>query len=462
MADRLGKTVLNWGGGWATDFGPSFPSAPQGNALTIPFLLKADNVFYELDGAPHKIGGAALLNPIAVKEFGNAVSFEGIFDYWKQGTTGTESQKRVAVVGTQYMKEDLDGTWDPIATGKESSKQPSFEVFNDHVIIATSSTVDVPVTWNQTTLANLGGSPPNFSFMVRHKNRIWAAGVAANPSRLYYSAAENDGDWTSAGNAGSMNIDPDDGDRIVGIASHKGELLVFKGPNRLSIHRITGSSPSDFSIVPFVTGVGGINHSSIFRVNDDLVYASPRGIHSLAATAAFGNYIEAFLSHPILSYYQDSLNHSVLSQVWGVNYQARGQAIWTFAASGGTTKNTYLVFDYRFQPGRWARWTNYVNANCLAIIQTSNRKHGLFAGTTTGFVEQLDQTVRSINSTIAYTAEVQTPFLNFGSSAVMKNAESVFVSLLPKGDYSMTFGYTRDTNAEDTISMSQGGGATLT
>ena len=162
-----------------------------------------------------------------------------------------------------------------------------------------------------------------------------------------------------------------------------------------------------------------------------------------------------------MSYYQDSLNPSVLSTCWGVNYQARGQAIWTFAPSGSTTKSQYLVFDYRFQPGRWARWISYQSGNCLAIMQTSGRKHGLYVGSTDGYVRQLDIADRVVDTSTAYTMTVETPFLNFGSSATLKNAEAGFLSLQPKGDYDANFQYIRDSNAADEVTIDQAGNSNV-
>jgi hypothetical protein len=209
-----------------------------------------------------------------------------------------------------------------------------------------------------------------------------------------------------------------------------------------------------------VTGLGSLNHNGIFRVNDDLVFPSPRGLHSLAATAAYGNYIEAFLSRPLLSYYQDSLSHQTggLDANWGVNYQGRGLAIWTVPSSG-TTKDTYLVYDYRFQPGRWSRWTGYSNAHCLAIVQDTNRRHKLFAGATDGWVRKLDQVSRSIDGTGAYNVDVRLPFLNLGTSSILKTAEDLFVSLVPKGSYDAGVAYIRDSNPEQTVApaVSQAG-----
>jgi len=468
MSDRLSKVIITIGGGWATDFGPVYTGAPQGNALNVPFLLRSDNVFYELDGAPHKVGGSTLYGP-RLDESGSAVSVQGLYDFWLQGTAGSETQNYIANAGTQLLRStSLSGTWSAIKTGLETAKEPCFETFTAKMIWASTSNVDVPQQWDGSagSTSDLGAGAPNFAFMVKHKNLLWAAGVAANPSRLYFSDTLDPTTW-SGGGSGSIDIDPDDGDRITSITSHKNELIVTKGPNRLSVHRITGSAASGsdaFARVPFVTGVGAVNHNGVFRINDDLVFPSPRGLHSLAATAAFGDYVEAFLARPILSYYQDSLNHTVLNQCWGVNYQAKGQAVWSFAPAGTTTKSVYLVYDYRFQPGRWASWgvnTNYVNANCLAVMQILGRRHKLFAGTSGGYVHQLDVSDRSIAGGTAYTGDVQTPFLNFGSSAIKKGAHAGFWSLRPKGNYNFSFEYTRDTSAAQTQTISQGGGNTL-
>ena len=465
--DARQKVIINIAGGWATDYGPSYTGSPNGNALSLPFLLNADNVTYELDGGPHKVGGATRMNTTQVTEAAAAQTVWGMYDFWKQGTAGAESQKIVANIGTKLLSSSL-GDFTSIKTGLESGKEPAFEVFTDLLIWTSTSLVDVPQKWNQVTAttSDLGGTPPKFSFHVKHRNRLWASGNAAVPSRLYYSENLDPETW-SGGASGSIDIDPSDGDRIVGLASHKNELFIFKGPNKLSIHRITGSSPTGsdaFARTTFVNGVGGVNHNSIFRINDDLVFADTRGLHSLAATAAYGNYVEAFLSRPILSYYQDSLNHSVLNTSWGVNYQAKGLAVWLFAKSGGTAKNVYLVYDYRFQPGRWMSWSKdstYYAGNCLSIMSDATRRHRMYAGGTDGYVNQLDVAARAVNTTGAYTADVLFPFLNFGSSAHLKTVGDIWASFLPKGASTFTLGFTRDTATEQSVSISQSGGDTL-
>ena len=90
MPDRAQKAILAFAGGWSVDFGPSFTAAPQNGVLPIPFLLSADNLLYELDGGPHKVGGSTRLNGTAISDGTNTV--HGFFDAWYQGTAGTETQ----------------------------------------------------------------------------------------------------------------------------------------------------------------------------------------------------------------------------------------------------------------------------------------------------------------------------------------------------------------------------------
>lgn len=464
MATRAARARIELAGGWATDFGPVFSGAPQGHALVLPWLQTAENVVFDRSGWPRTVGGTTRVNAAAVTEGASvAQTFEGIFDYWKQGTAGSETQDRVAVVGTKYMKEDVDGTWDQIVASKETGKQPAFTVFKDDLIISTTSTTDVPYVWDQSSGANLGGSPPNFAFSVEHKNRVFAAGVAANMSRLYYCEHLDHEDWTGAG-AGSIDVAPDDGDRIVGLVSHKNQLWIFKGPHRLSIYTLTGSAPTGddpFTLKPFITkGVGGVNHNAIVPVGgpagEDVVFLSPLGVHSLQATAAFGDMKEGFLSAPIQTHYTDSLNPTALPTAWGVNYTRRQAVVWTVAPRGTTVKRAYLVLHYGFQPMRWARWASYQAANCLAILETS-RQHRLFAGTTTGFVEHLDVHDRTLASESGYRARVDTPYLTFGSAVDLKGLAQGVVGFIPKSS-NLIVGTTCDAAAETTQTIDQTGG----
>lgn len=450
-------------GGWATDFGPTSDVLAQEltpgiGRVDIPFLIDAENVVYEFDGGPHKMPGTTKLNS-TVLESGSEI--RGIFDYWKSGSSGSSVQKRLVYVNDSIYKDDADGSFSSLKSGLQHTKNANFSLFEDVVVIATDSTTDVPMSWDQSTFQNLAGSPPNFSFSAPHKNRLWAAGDASQPSRLYYSVLLDPEDWVGSG-SGSIDIDPNDGDRITAIVSHKNELWVFKGPYRGSIHRIQGSSPTGsdaFARVPFIQGIGAVSPNAVFRFGDDIGFIAFDGsVHSLSATASYGDYNEVSLSRPINGWLRDHVNFSVLKGSWAATLNSSGYVVFTIPIDGSTTNNAILMMDFRFQPPRWAKWTA-LSAGCVApvIDSASSNQQILMVGGNDGYVRKLGQPTRSIDGNAAISYTVTTPFLNYSDPIVKKTIAGGSIGFAPKNNGSVTFGWQRDTNAQQTQSVNQGG-----
>ncbi|MEQ1844155.1 MAG: hypothetical protein ABL983_01090 [Nitrospira sp.] len=300
-------------GGWATDYGRTFYGSPEGGSFEIPWCNTCENVRFNPDGSFGKYPGLDSFLDAPIKAPGGANGFtessyiRQLYSYVRMGSTLTGTREEMVVIGS-YLYTITSSILTQI--GDLSSSSPALHqmsTFNDLLIIGTGGS---PKSWDQTTFQLLAGAPPTFEFSTPHAGRHWAAGVSSDPYRLYYSAVGNPEDWVGAG-SGSIDIDPGDGDAIVGLLSWKRELWVFKGPNRLSIHRITGSSPSDFARVPFTYGVSAAGQQSIFPVGDDFAFWSPRGsCHSLTATDSYGDYTQAYLNFPILSWCRNSGNLS--------------------------------------------------------------------------------------------------------------------------------------------------------
>lgn len=452
-----------FGGGWATDFGPSANVGPnQMGDVLLPFLVDAVNVYFELDGGPHKIGGTSKLNAAAME---SGAAIRGLFDYWRQGTSASPTQKRVAYASTKILADAADGTFVAIKTGLEDEKVPCFTVFNDNLIMSSDSTVDVPMTYDQTTVTTLGGSPPNFSFSCVHKNRVWAAGDATLPSRLYYSAQLNAADWTSA-TSGHIDIDPSDGDRITAIASHKDDVWVFKGPYKGSIHRITGSSNTgadSFNRVTFINGIGAVSHNTLFKFRDDLGFMWSDGtVHSLAATAAYGDFNESALSRPIHRAIREHLNLTYLPRAWAATDVSRSQVCFAWPIDGSTVPNYIVMMDFSRQTVWWALWPA-LNARCVArvIDATQNSQPNVMVGGNDGYVRKTNVANRAIDGATAITAYVTTPATNYGSAITVKTISTASVGIAPKGSYTVQFGWTRDDNAQQLTTVNQGGGDVL-
>lgn len=455
MPSRRTSLPLPIEGGWAPALGPQ--------AAKVTHCVKAENVYWELDGGWRKIPGAARLNSSQLTESGSPITFMALFDYWKSGTGWNPTQVRMAYAGTQIWKEDLDGVWDSLKTGLESGKQASFTQMNDLAIWSSTSTTDVPQSWNQTdaTTSALAGSPPNFSFCVPHRGRLWAAGVASNPSRLYYCALDNGQDWTGAG-SGSIDIDINDGDEIMGIASHKQRLWVFKGPNRGSIHYITGSAPTGsdaFARVPFVRGVPSAAHQTIVAYQNDLAWLSTRGAHSLTATEQFGDMQDGFLSWPIAKdLFTTDLAPAGMAFSQGVNHARLGVNLWTVRQSGQANNNWVLAYDYRFTPGRWSLLNAYSAASLAIIVHNSQPR--LFSGGYDGYCLRHDETNRNIANS-AYTAKVRLPFLHYGQPDMMKQTAWLRVGMVPHGADALTVTWTNNNETSQSSTISQATGAVL-
>lgn len=463
MYQRTQVIRHGFGGGWATDLGPTVDVAPDGAGhVVIPFLLEAQDCVFELNGGPHEIGGASKVNSSAVASGADVM---GVYDYWRQGTLGSPSRRRIVHAGTTVLADTDDGAFSTtIGSGLEEGKIPSYCTFDDLLIYSSDSTVDVPRSWDQNTAQNLAGSPPNFAFCVAHKNRAWAAGVASNPSRLYYSANTDPEDWTGTG-SGSIDIDPNDGDVITGLASHKGELIVFKGPNKGSIHRITGSAPTGadaFARVNLSRGLGACWHNAIFTFGDDVGFVSQYGsVHSLAATAAFGDFFQAALSRPINGWIREHLNYNRIRNIWAVGHPLEGRVYITMSIDASTTNNVVLCMDYRDPRNiRWSQIRAYKAESLGLFVDTSGTRR-ILAGGNDGFVRRLNVVDRSIDGTTALSFRVKTPFMNYGNPMLMKTLAGVATGLSPKGDFSFTFGWTRDGNAQQTLMVDQGGSDVL-
>lgn len=450
-------------GGYASDFGPSADVGPnQAGDVIFPFFIEAENVFFELDGGPHKIGGTSKLNS-SVIESGDQI--RGLYDFWRQGTTGSPVQRRVVYSSTKILADAADGTFSSIKTGLEDDKVPCFTAFDDNLIMSSDSTVDVPMTWDGTTFANLGGTPPAFSFSCVHKNHVFAAGVASVPSRLYYSRTLDAGDWTHA-TSGSIDIDPDDGDHITGIVSHKNELWVFKGPYKGSIHRISGSANTgsdSWARTTFINGIGGVSHNTLFKFRDDLGFMWADGtIHSLAATAAYGDFNEAALSRPIHRYIKDHVNVTRLDRAWAATHVGRSLVLFCIPIDSGSYPNQLLVMDYSRQAVWWTKWPAY-NACCASSVvdSTNSNTRIIMIGGRDGYVRRTDIANRAIDTSTAISAKASTPYTNYGSGITMKTLASASIGIAPKGEFDIQLGWTRDNNSQQTNTVTQGGGDVL-
>jgi hypothetical protein len=449
----------DWGGGLATDLGAlaDLPSS-GGSRTAFPYLLTADNCFWELNGSIRKAGGTSKWNAAAIE---SGEEIRGMFEYVRAGSAGSPATKRVVHAGTKILADNNDGVFASIKTGLEDNKVPNYTTFTDVLVIASNSTVDVPLKWDQTTMANLGGSPPNFSFSVEHVNRLWAGGDAAHPSRLYYSGQLNPEDWSSA-DAGFIDIAPEDGDVLTGLRSHRGVLFVFKGIRFGSIHVITGRTPSDFARDQFSREVGGAGANTIFTFGNDVGFLALDGsIRSLAATEKYGNFEEANLSRSMAVWLKDHMNSSALGLCWAAADPTRGYVLFTLPVYGSTKPNYVLLMDYRFGEPRFATWSAF-GAYSVARMSdpAGNSRPILYLGGNDGFIRKTQQVTREIDGS-TYRYFVQTPYANYGTANRLKTISHVGIGFQVRGTTDCTLTIRLGNGPTQSIEFSPSFGAAL-
>lgn len=317
-----------------------------------------------------------------------ATRIKGITDYWRTGTSGSPTQNIVASIGSSFFSVGVTPTLIGTTISGVEYHRPHFSVFNDLLILAMEGNIS-PKSWDQTTYQTLAGTPPSFAFSTPHQGRHWASGNIVAPSRLYYSVVGSPEDWVGSG-SGSIDIDPGDGDAIVGMISWKKELFVFKGPNRLSIHRISGSSPTDFARNPYVYGVSASGPNAIFQYGDDVGFWSPRGsCHSLTATANFGDYSQALINYPILSWCRNNQNLSTGSAAYWQAVTNTNENYTLFNYTGGGSgfgqNNQTILMDWKFTSKgdemypRFSRLT-YHPFTSVAMVGNSGQTFPCFGG----------------------------------------------------------------------------------
>lgn len=463
MATGTATKLIDISKGFATDL------ALEEREIT--FLQRAENVIFQVSRAVRKCGGGARLNSTVLTGAGSVL---GQFDYWKAGTGGSFSQFYVVTTSDSKVWCELDpsgaaGVFTDVTGGATigANAIPVFVQANDILTIWWSDG-STPLQFNGIGNVSTLTNAPAGRCACWHGKRMWTWATNANPSLLRYSAYGSITIWTGE-DTGGIDIDSEDGDRGVGLASHKNALIAFKGPNKGSIWMITGTTPEGddgFAEQIIVRGIPLQTHNSIVPIGDDLWFMSERAIHSLSAVARFGDFEEAAITKYLFGYFRDSINRTRLSSVWAVNYALKGCVLFALTNSAGSTNNEALGISY-IRPEEEAKPFIWNLSSCQSAgirINPSTKLREVIFGTNAGFLIRMDQAARIMPLNTSYTGRVTTPSLIVASQdknqmpridqPIMLN--NLWLRTQPRGGDDITVRIQRDEKAADSYAFSQG------
>lgn len=255
-------------------------------------------------------------------------------------------------------------------------------VFNHQAIICVDGTSNLVKMWDGTNnVIDLTGTPPQASIAREHLGRLWM-NDKTNLDRLHYSTTGTAAEWNGVGDSGAIDIGTGDGDPegITAIfPTFKGELFVAK---KTKLYRISGYTPETFQVSLVSSGIGCVSHNSVAMVDqDDIVFSSERGFHSLAATAAYGDFEGAFLSAPIQQTFNDEFTKSRLKFIQAAYLNTINSVAFAVTDETVGTGANNCLWLFNFQSKSWYSWPNVSCESLLVADDTDQRR--FYFGTST-------------------------------------------------------------------------------
>lgn len=463
MREESTTRIFTFKGGYATDLPPM--------SRELNYLEKAENVLYSVSESVPKVGGTLALNGTVLS---GAPSIMGMFDFWRAGTAGTFTQYFVAVTSDGKIYNFGSGTTASDITGAVSitaNSIPNFVQFGDTLFIFTNA-ADTPISWaGSGNAAVASGSPPVGRFGFVYNDRLWVGATNADPSRLYYCAAGDATTW-SGGDSGSIYFNRNDGDRLMGGIEYKQRAFVFKGPNKGSIHELSGSSVSTYARTKITEGLALQSPNALGAVGDDVWFSTDQGCHSLAATEKFGNFTGEFLTRYLTGFFRTEINRTRLANVWFANYSHKSGAVWTLTPSGGSANNLVLGLSYirvKEEGLKPFTWTGRTCQSAAIRIHPTTYLRELVFGGNDGFIYRQDTSNYSLNNTTAYNMRIRTPQLILADKDPQGNPigdqpctlNDLYLRSRPVGNYDVSITVNRDNEAAETYTFNQGSSAAV-
>ena len=153
--------------------------------------------------------------------------------------------------------------------------------------------------------------------------------MSSNPQGIVFSAPFAETDFTAANGGGSIKVDTN----IVELKVFRDGLFVF---GKDKIYRITGSSIADWKVDPVTRTLGCADGFSVQEIGGDLLFLSPDGLRTIAATARIGDVELGTVSKPIQRRIQDIGFDNITSAI--VRHKSQYRLF--YPTTGGSTANS--------------------------------------------------------------------------------------------------------------------------
>ena len=232
------------------------------NTKSQPYLI-ADDESRDLANVQGTVGGA-IVKRNGLATFATPSAAMGSLYAFEQASP----MVLVGAVGTTLVAISNGGVITTIKTGLSTARWEfvTAPVVGGQGPLFAVNGIDAPQQWSGTGLTanwtSVSGAipPPNGKYCIYAGNQVFVAGVPGAPSTVYWSAIADPTNWDPASitGAGSVQLDPNDGQAITAIAKVGPYVLVAK-PRKLWVIIDTATA----SIRRLSDQVGCVSHRSM-------------------------------------------------------------------------------------------------------------------------------------------------------------------------------------------------------
>ena len=299
---------------------------------------------------------------------------------------------------------------------------------------------------------------PTWAFM--HIGRMYAGGNRNRPDGVYASVLSNHNDYLSTGSL-FFSVYPGEGERIVGGISWRNKNYIFKYPKGIYVLDDSSADTADWGYRRVSKYVGCVGPTAMLEADDEVYFVSPDGfIHALSAVQESGDVMSsAILPMELGTYIRENVNFTRLARAASAYYAKKRKIIFGFSAAASSVNNLLVGLDIHrtVQGARDVQPFASTRDECqsLAIYRdASSEQNQLLAGTSTGYVYQLDTEARSKDGA-GYMSRFETKDIDlFDEGARNANLRELEVTFVPTGNWNLTLKVYKDGDLGDPISMS--------
>lgn len=433
----------------------------RASALTIgqDQMSDAQNV-QVIYGDLYKRGGSSALNSVA---FASAAAVHGLAD-WQ---TAAGQRYSIITAGTKIgQMADLGGTYTDI-TGSVTitsgqNNQSTFASLNNILVRCGGTTPDAPIKWSGTgNAAALGGSPPSGSLCVTANNFMFISGVAALPSRVYWSNVVDAETWTSTNFA---DFRASDGDRVTALAEYNQNLIIFKRRSIGQLFTTSTSVSGSATLAPLnqiPASIGCVGSQCVDHLPDGrLVFLGTDGhVYIFDGTASIQDISDAPPPTSNIQPIFDALPAGRLPFASVRVYPSKNQ-IWISVSTGSSSTNsTIYVYDYKL--GCWMGSFTNIAANVMttSIDTRTVPMHPIviLTGNYAGVTYEQDRGTTNAEVATGYIDAYATVSVLFDSTAAnfIPRSAVIFFDTSPSGNVDFNYGFNDFTSVNKTMSYSQ-------